>query len=132
MKTEGIVRGQIVTIPTKLKSALKLKLVLFMAEAMAMANDFEPGSWMISRGNNGIYAITPSGKFYKVKPQLVLLLAKALALAGESTETNWRTFTGCDGVYAIAPNGKYYRININSNGDLKLYRGKNRIYLGNR
>ncbi len=125
-------------VPTKLKSALKLKLVLLLAKALtplhpsgANTNDStEEANWTMFKGFDGIYVITPNGKYYKIKLKLVLLLAKALASVDDSGE--WRVFRGPDGIYTIAPNGKYYRINLNSNGELKLYRGKNRIYLGRR
>ncbi len=129
-KIENQIRSKRFAIPTPLKSTLKLKLVLLLAKALTNTDDSESGNWKVFRGYDGIYAIAPNGNYYRIKLKLILLLAKALANADDSEE--WRVFRGADGIYAIAPNGKYYRVNINSNGELKLYRGKNRIYVGRR
>ncbi len=119
-----------IKIPTQLKSSLKLKFFLLLAKAVTTTDDSESANWQVFRDYDGIYAIAPNGKYYKIRPKLILLLAKAIAIANESESVDWRVFRGPDGIYAIQPDGKYYKISINVNGDLKLYRGKNRIYLG--
>ncbi len=118
-------------VPTKLKSALKLKLVLLLSKVL-MADDSESATWQMFKGSDGIYVIAPNGNYYRIKLKLVLLLARAIASADDSGLGDWRIFRGAEGIYTIAPNGNYYRININSKGELKLYRGKNRIYVGRR
>jgi len=126
-------RGRVFAkVPTKLKSALKLKLVLLLSQVLMNADDSESANWRVFRGFNGIYVIAPNGNYYRLKLKLVLLLARAIASADDSGLADWRIFRGAEGIYTIAPNGNYYRININSKGELKLYRGKNRIYVGRR
>jgi hypothetical protein len=97
---------------------------LLLANVLTNADNSESVNWQVFRGYNGIYAIAPNGNYYRIKLKLVLLLARAIASTDNSGLANWRVFRSADGIYAIAPNGNYYRININSNGELKLYRGK--------
>jgi len=66
----------------------------------------------------------------KTALKLKLFLGKPMATTNDSESADWRVFRGVDGIYAINPNGEYYKLNINANGDLKLYRGKDHIYLG--
>ena len=127
------VRGKtFIKIPTQLRASLKLKFFLLLAKAVTNTDDSKQTNWQVFRDYDGIYAIAPSGKYYKIKPKLILLLAKAMAIANEVESVEWRVFRGPDGIYAIQPNGKYYKLNISVNGDLQLYRGTDRIYLGKR
>ncbi|MBV8884734.1 MAG: hypothetical protein JO235_12170 [Chroococcidiopsidaceae cyanobacterium CP_BM_RX_35] len=132
MKRQIIRSKTFARIPSQLKSALRLKLFLLLAKAIAVTDDSDSDNWRIFRSPDGIYAIAPNGKCYRIKLKLIQLLAKVITLTDDSESADWRVFKGPDGIYTIHPSGKYYKININSNGELKLYRGKHRIHLGRR
>lgn len=129
MKKQLICGTMFANIPTQLKSALKLKLLLSQS-AINNTDEADLRSWLLFRGFDGIYVLAPSGKCYRIKLKPFLVEALLTALNDNSELANWRVFRGHDGIYTIHSSGKYYKISINSQGKLKIYRGKNRIHLG--
>jgi len=116
----------------QLKSALKLKLFVLFAKTITVTDNSGDNNWAVVRSVKGIYVIAPNGNSYRMKLKSVLLLANALALNGDFEGANWWVFRSHNGLYVIHPNGKYYKINISTEGELQLYRGRNRIYSGKR